>query len=1031
MASLNTHEPVFDQILRDFKSKLPVEDVQYFKGTNINDVRRTIASLQDQHVSSRRIQNLPRLRRFIEATESYTKVLDLFANVDDIVAFVWGPIKWLLLTTHVVTEAFNSLLQTYEKIGNEMPLLGKYQELFGDDNDIREVLAATFRVIFDFHLKAVKYFKSRLWRQIFKAHIFRTDFQDLIEDMRSQARLVEKHGDLIAFRKDLEERSEARRRHEHLLKDERLRRRLYLLDWIKAPNMHLEQERLQLVRRDRPASGRWLLSRTSYQQWYDLTSNAASSLWINGIPGAGKTVLASLVVDECRKHSTTNTLYFYCSHSDTSRNTFLSLARALISQSMQFATGFMVDDLLHHAISTRDEKPPFSTRQATEKLLENCLSLAGSLYIIIDGLDECSQDEQKYIAQWMRKYVESTAALTEPTRCVFFSQDDACTRQQMSGLPTVQITLQDLRQDILLYCQDQSKELGRKFTVGGQDTAYVAQAVVHGARGMFLYARLFMDHLLGQYSYSDVINEINQRNLPRELSDVYRRILDRIMSNNQFANNSWVKLLLAWLVCARRAMKWHEIQCAVSIDPDAGTVNTWKRFATDAKSICGSLIDVKSDSTVELVHGTTRRYLLDSKHVNEIKGHLNVARVCLDQFSMEAYGRTIEDDQLTQYVRTGTFAFAEYALTSWVHHMVAAFTRPQSSPDVSLDTDEFAQILDVYLDVYWITPTRTAKATTPIVTAVQNMVKVKKSTELQMTMAALSQLTSSELEHASAYETITAFTTHRRARLSLEVLAQNGDDIGNLHDLYGELLFKCDRLYCPYFHHGFATATQRDTHKAQHDRHFLCRHIGCAYSILGFPTRQELDSHNTAVHTDDLPADDEFPPEKTAESRDHVQRLSPLQCSICREAFPNKILLRVHRQTHTDPRPFVCSSCGQSFSRRQELDRHEFLHKNEKPFVCRGSDPGGTSWGCGRRFVRMGGLKSHIVSGRKGAYKDKKSNQCNIQESVSEETTTAELKRQKIDFRRALASLSADTNSQVAPGDTGLSDMEEYMDGHL
>jgi hypothetical protein len=66
--------------------------------------------------------------------------------------------------------------------------------------------------------------------------------------------------------------------------------------------------------------------------------------------------------------------------------------------------------------------------------------------------------------------------------------------------------------------------------------------------------------------------------------------------------------LLTWMVCAKRPMKWHEIQCAVSIDIDNQNVD-WERrkFSVDSKELCGSLAEVYADGTVNLVHHTAKR----------------------------------------------------------------------------------------------------------------------------------------------------------------------------------------------------------------------------------------------------------------------------------------------------------------------------------------------------------------------------------------------------------------------------------------
>lgn len=79
-----------------------------------------------------------------------------------------------------------------------MPLLAQYQTLFERDSDMQEILSCLFRDIFDFHLRALRFFQARKWKQLFKAHIFRSKFDDIIEDLRQHKELVERQADLIS-----------------------------------------------------------------------------------------------------------------------------------------------------------------------------------------------------------------------------------------------------------------------------------------------------------------------------------------------------------------------------------------------------------------------------------------------------------------------------------------------------------------------------------------------------------------------------------------------------------------------------------------------------------------------------------------------------------------------------------------------------------------------------------------------------------------------------------------------------------------
>ena len=87
----------------------------------------------------------------------------------------------------------------------------------------------------------------------------------------------------------------------------------------------------------------------------------------------------------------------------------------------------------------------------------------------------------------------------------------------------------------------------------------------------------------------------------------YERIVERIYRNPVVAEWQVAERLLGWIVCAKRALKWHEIQGAVSIGLKDRTVDfDERRLRIDMKDICGSLVEIHPEDTIELVHVTAR-----------------------------------------------------------------------------------------------------------------------------------------------------------------------------------------------------------------------------------------------------------------------------------------------------------------------------------------------------------------------------------------------------------------------------------------
>lgn len=83
--------------------------------------------------------------------------------------------------------------------------------------------------------------------------------------------------------------------------------------------------------------------------------------------------------------------------------------------------------------------------------------------------------------------------------------------------------------------------------------------------------------------------------------------MSRIKRDTSRAEWETAEKLLGWMVCARRPLKWQEIQAAVSIDPDERTINfDDRKLRIDIRDLCGSLIQVLPGDRVELVHSTAK-----------------------------------------------------------------------------------------------------------------------------------------------------------------------------------------------------------------------------------------------------------------------------------------------------------------------------------------------------------------------------------------------------------------------------------------
>lgn len=58
-------------------------------------------------------------------------------------------------------DLFDTLLAAYENIGNELPKLGAYRDLFKQHVGLQRVLARVFALILEFHENAIRLYSGR------------------------------------------------------------------------------------------------------------------------------------------------------------------------------------------------------------------------------------------------------------------------------------------------------------------------------------------------------------------------------------------------------------------------------------------------------------------------------------------------------------------------------------------------------------------------------------------------------------------------------------------------------------------------------------------------------------------------------------------------------------------------------------------------------------------------------------------------------------------------------------------------------
>lgn len=87
----------FQRALKGFESRLKPSEKAQFKATTLDDLKVTILAIQSEQRYRKKMMHMGRIISFLEAMEQFGKVIEVFLNVAEMLAFIWGPVKLLLL----------------------------------------------------------------------------------------------------------------------------------------------------------------------------------------------------------------------------------------------------------------------------------------------------------------------------------------------------------------------------------------------------------------------------------------------------------------------------------------------------------------------------------------------------------------------------------------------------------------------------------------------------------------------------------------------------------------------------------------------------------------------------------------------------------------------------------------------------------------------------------------------------------------------------------------------------------------------
>ncbi|KAH0556570.1 hypothetical protein GP486_005573 [Trichoglossum hirsutum] len=180
-----------------------------------------------------------------------------------------------------------------------------------------------------------------------------------------------------------------------------------ILDWLTKADygaMHADS-----LKKWQPGTGKWFLQHQLFAAW---RNGDIRTLFCPGIPGAGKTTIASAVIEYVRpaQHDKESGVAFlYCNYGRKNEQTTEALLAILLRQLAEYHPSIPNSVKLLHASHMREK-----TRPSLQNLYDTLCDVAKSykrLFLVVDALDECLDDTRRAVLLQLRNLQKTTGFL--------------------------------------------------------------------------------------------------------------------------------------------------------------------------------------------------------------------------------------------------------------------------------------------------------------------------------------------------------------------------------------------------------------------------------------------------------------------------------------------------------------------------------------------------------------------------------------------------------------------------------------------
>ncbi|KAJ5934406.1 hypothetical protein N7466_003953 [Penicillium verhagenii] len=421
-------------------------------------------------------------------------------------------------------------------------------------------------------------------------------------------------------------------------------------------------------------TGAWFKSTQAYQQWH---SGDNGLLWVKGIPGSGKSVMAASIIKELQKEDVPVVYFFFRMIIEANHKPIVAL-RDWLCQVLDYSPPLQVK--LQKYVE-KDRSPDSLSPADLWSDLMMALQDFPRAYCVTDALDEMDLGHDDFL----KSLVDLGQWRPKNFKVLMTSRPIARLETSLRPFSIPQIRLEERLVDLDIAAYVQHKLRGLSITQ--ENRSAIQEAIPGRANGIFLYAKMSMDVFLEPGA--NVQEALNA--LPTDLNTMYNNLL---LEHSRRSNvpSELQLLILQFVTHATRPLRLLEMAEMLNINSKCN--QTLKETKALVRTACGPLLEVLPDETISVIHHTFTEFLngyarsrskdtfeypifeAGSTNLRLAMECLSYMRArCLDEIeitllptSTESYGKFLDRKMKEKQEVRLRFPFLEYAADNWYKH---------------------------------------------------------------------------------------------------------------------------------------------------------------------------------------------------------------------------------------------------------------------------------------------------------------------------------------------------------------------------